>query len=163
MRTPLAVSVTRVATLRSRSLIVPGCQVSFPSRSPSARAAFALLEMAKVRFGFYTRSAVKYPGVVVVSQFEILLAAPEQFSWRSVRAMGLRVQYGAAMLHTAKILATGKGFALCDARSAGQYHLFDSLTGLPAVNLRQGKIWFTLQEVVEFLDSLVNRPLSSEA
>jgi hypothetical protein len=77
--------------------------------------------------------------------------------------MGLRVQYGAAMLHTAKILATGKGFALCDARSAGQYHLFDSLTGLPAVNLRQGKIWFTLQEVVEFLDSLVNRPLSSEA
>jgi hypothetical protein len=163
MRTRLAVSVTRVATLRSRSLIVPGCQVSFPSRSPSARAAFALLEMAKVRFGFYTRSAVKYPGVVVVSQFEILLAAPEQFSWRSVRAMGLRVQYGAAMLHTAKILATGKGFALCDARSAGQYHLFDSLTGLPAVNLRQGKIWFTLQEVVEFLDSLVNRPLSSEA
>jgi hypothetical protein len=24
--------------------------------------------------------------------------------------------------------------------------------------LRQGKMWFTLQEVVEFLDSLVGRP-----
>jgi len=62
------------------------------------------------------------------------------------------------MLHTAKVLATGKGFALYDARLAGQYHLFDGLTGLPAINLRQGKIWFTLQEAVEFLDSLVERP-----
>jgi hypothetical protein len=63
------------------------------------------------------------------------------------------------MPHTAaKLLATGKGFGLCDARSAGEYYLFDSLTGLPAVNLRQGKMWFTLQEVVEFLDSLVGRP-----
>ena len=63
------------------------------------------------------------------------------------------------MPHTAaKLLATGKGFRLCDVSSAREYYLFDSLTGLPAVNLRQGKMWFTLQEVVEFLDSLMDRP-----
>ena len=63
------------------------------------------------------------------------------------------------MPHTAaKLLATGKGLGLCESRSAGEYYLFvDSLTGLPAVNLRQGKMSFTLPEVVEFLDFL-DRP-----
>ena len=68
------------------------------------------------------------------------------------------------MPHTAaKRLATSKGFGLWDAHSAGEYYLFDSLTGLPAVNLRRGKIGFTLQEVVEFFECLVASPLSREA
>ena len=68
------------------------------------------------------------------------------------------------MPHTAaKLLATGKGLGLCEAPSAGEYYLFDSLTGLPAVNLRQGKMSFTLQEVLEFLDCLMDLPLSREA
>ena len=78
--------------------------------------------------------------------------------WREVYCVRVPMPHTAA-----KLLATGKGFGLCDARSPGRYYLFDSLTGLPAVNLRQGKMWFTLQEVVEFLDSLVGRPLSREA